>query len=111
MGSAQRLEASGQSPRQAQRKPGAAPGPRLRTRQIRSQWELSQSLQSLTPIGELLRSGGCLQPCSLPLDDMAVLDRKLRQPGGLVLCSSTIERIEFVPEHPLRPTVRYQMMK
>src|SRR5882724_12993634 len=111
MGSAQRLEAAGQGPRQAQRKPGAAPGPRLRTRPVRSQRELSQSFQPLTPIVELLRSGRRLQPCSLPLDEMAVLERKLGQPGGLVPYSGIIERREFVPEQPLRPTVRDQMMK
>ena len=42
---------------------------------------------------------------------MAVLERKLGQPGGLVLCSGIIQRLEFVPEQPLRPTVRDQMMK
>src|SRR5262249_54429082 len=79
---ANRLEAAGQAPRESQRMSGAAPGPRLRPRFIRWQWELGHRFELRAPVVELLLRGRRSQPFSLPLNEMSVLDRKLRQSGG-----------------------------
>ena len=104
------LMAAGQGPRELQWMPGAAPGPRLRTRPVRSQWQLGQPFELRTPVAQLLFGGRRSQPCSLPLNEMPVLDRKLGQLGGVPFTGG-IERLELFPEQPLRPSVCDKVMK
>ena len=81
VGSAQRSDAGGQGSRQLQWMLGAATGPHFRPGPVRSQWKLSHPFELRTPVAQLLLCGRRLQPCSLPLNEIPVLDLKFRQLG------------------------------
>jgi len=110
VGPAQRLDGVGQGSRKFQFMPSAQPGPDFGPGPVRAQRQFRQPFELRTPVAQLLLGSPRFQPCPLPPGEVSVLDGKLRQLGGDAVQASPIERLEFFPEQPLRPSVRDEVM-
>src|SRR5215510_5717604 len=90
--------------------PGTASRPLCGPGAVRAQRQLGHPIELSAPVAQLVLGGRRSEPRFLPLHEMPVLNRKLRQPGWLSFQFRVVSGLKLLPEHALRPSVGRKVM-